>query len=136
MANYVEAIRTCAELLQQQGYVKDTFGDACLAREQKFPTGVPVPRGLAIPHADSIHVLKSCLCLLKLSKSVKFNRIDDPNATVDVSFVVCIAIAQGSNHNAVLAQLIQAFQDENFVNGLSQSSSKETQRLFEVRMAG
>src|ERR1035437_1984827 len=96
-SNYKEAIRLCAELLREQGYVKDTFKKACLAREQKFPTGVPVPGGVAIPHADKTHVIKSCLCLLKLPRPVNFNRIDDPSETVAVSFVVCIAIDRSSN---------------------------------------
>lgn len=134
-SNYKEAIRLCAELLQEQGYVKDTFKKACLAREKKFPTGVPVVGGVAIPHADKTHVIKSCLCLLKLPRPVNFNRIDDPSETVAVSFVVCIAIDRSSNHSSVLTKLIRAFQDENFVARLSQNSSEETFRIFKDKMA-
>ncbi len=134
-SDYEEAIKLCANFLQEQGFVKDSFLAACLAREKNFPTGLPLKLGVAIPHADNIHVIKSCLCLLKLQRPVKFNRIDDPKATVDVSFMVCIAIAKPNNHSLVLAQLITAFQDENFVTELSQSSSLEMFRIFKDRMA-
>ncbi len=42
------------------GYVKDTFVDAALAREKKLPTGLPLGGEVnaAIPHTDVIHVLK------------------------------------------------------------------------------
>lgn len=134
-ANYEQAIRLCTDCLYEEGYIKESFFDACLEREQKFPTGLPLRLGVAIPHADSIHVKKSCLCMLRLAKPVEFCRIDDPKEKVNVSFVVCIAIATPNKHNIVLAQLIKAFQDETFILGLGDKKPDEALTLFKARVA-
>lgn len=134
-SNYEEAIRLCSGSLEHHGYVKDTFAQACLTRESRFPTGVPVQGGVAIPHADNIHVLHSCLCLLRLVKPVKFHRIDDPVMTLDVNFVVCIAIDKSGSHSTVLAQLVTAFQDANFIQALSQNTAEKAFAIFKERLA-
>jgi len=132
--DYEQAIRLCADCLLQTGYIKDSFVDACLEREQQFPTGLPLNPGVAIPHADSVHVKKSCLCLLRLTEPVQFRRIDNPEQKIDITFVICIAIAIPNNHNVVLAHLIKAFQDNTFTLELESSSPEEVVALFKARM--
>lgn len=133
-SDYSEAIRICAVLLEQKGYVKETFFEACLDRETRFPTGLPVHGGLAIPHTDKIHVFKSCLCLLRLPEPVGFGRIDQPTDTVRVKFVVCIAVGDFGDYNSVLARLVTAFQDVDFVEELGQGTETEALRIFKERL--
>ena len=134
--HYEQAIELCTSLLYSEGYIKSSFLEACLQREQSFPTGLPLKVGVAIPHAGSDHVKKSCLCLLRLAKPVRFHRIDAPEQQVDVTFVVCIAIASPNSHSAVLAQLIKTFQDDAFTADLEQKMPGELVDLFKARLAG
>ena len=46
-------IQALGKMLQDQGYVHDSFIDAVLEREKIFATGLPTPEiQVAIPHAD------------------------------------------------------------------------------------
>ena len=52
-----EVISLLADALEKQGFVKDTYKDAILAREKEYPTGLPSTSPMvAIPHADNNHV--------------------------------------------------------------------------------
>src|SRR5699024_10293844 len=47
-----------AAVLQAEGFVKESFEAAIVAREAKYPTALPtVPEEIAIPHADAEHIL-------------------------------------------------------------------------------
>lgn len=48
-----EVLQIIGKLLLEKGYVKESFGNALIEREEKYPTGLAmVPYPVAIPHTD------------------------------------------------------------------------------------
>jgi PTS system galactitol-specific IIA component len=122
-----EAILGLVSMLEEQGYVKPSFGQACIDREKVFPTGLPTePFGIAIPHTDCEHVERGALAVGVLPESVQFVEmgcLDD--AFVDVHVIVVLAIADPQVVAGVLQQLALAFQDAAFITGLKQAGAAE-----------
>ncbi len=107
-----EAITALAELLRDQGYVRDTFPSAVLEREKSFATGLPTPGiQVAIPHADVEHVLRPALAVAVLDEPVEFGEMGNPGATVKVSIVCMLAVAQSEALVSLLKSLVGMFQE-------------------------
>ncbi len=71
-----EAIKAIVEKMVENGSVNREYFSDVMNRENKYPTGLPtVPIGIAIPHANSGHVLQSDVGLVFLEKSVKFTNM-------------------------------------------------------------
>ncbi len=71
-----ESIRKMSKFLREAGYVKASFEDAVLSREEMFPTGLPTPEiGVAIPHTDPEHVIYPTIAIAILKKPVEFKQM-------------------------------------------------------------
>lgn len=109
-----------------QGYVKDSYPTALKEREASFPTGLPVPGGVAIPHTDASHVLKDGLVVITLTDPIEFGEMGgDATDTVDTSVVLMLVLADGKAHVKFLAKTVKAIQDAQFVSALSSAASTE-----------
>ncbi|EEQ56367.1 phosphoenolpyruvate-dependent sugar phosphotransferase system, EIIA 2 [Clostridiales bacterium 1_7_47FAA] len=109
--SWEDAIRLCSDELIRKGAVKTTFREACLKREESFPTGLPTNPGVAIPHAGNEHVLKNAICLLRLDNPVLFQRLDAPDETVEVNLVFNLATSESDGHIEVLKKLMKFIHD-------------------------
>ena len=109
----VQIISELADLLCDLGYVKETFRDAVLARENEFPTGLPTGDiCLAIPHADSIHVKESAVAVALLDSPVNFQQMGDPERLLPVQIVLMLAIKDPKAIVPFLARTCSVFQDQ------------------------
>lgn len=113
---WADAIRICSEKLFEEGFVKESYLEACLKREEMFPTGLPTKPGVAIPHAGSEHVHKNGICLLRLKTPVLFQRLDAPDETVLVHFVYSLATSETDGHIEVLKRLMETIHDETLMS--------------------
>ncbi|MDT0269636.1 PTS sugar transporter subunit IIA [Streptomyces sp. DSM 44915] len=112
-ASSTELLSRLADDLAERGYVADTFRDALLAREEKFPTGLPTNvLKVAIPHTDPEHVHRSFISVARLARPVAFHEMGNNAATVDVEIVFLLAIADGKSQLGTLQALIGMFSDE------------------------
>ena len=69
----LDLLRQAAQRLYEQGYVKESYADAVVAREKVFATGLPtVMGGVAIPHTDVEHVNAPAVCIARLKEPVDF----------------------------------------------------------------
>lgn len=121
-----EAIGPLSQRLVDAGLVEPDYLTHIMAREAKFPTGLPTqPVGVAIPHTDPEHVRASALAVGVLSRPVDFGVMgagDDEVTPISVIFL--LAIAPGTGHMNVLGSLTRLFQDESLLAGLSSSSAQ------------
>jgi PTS system galactitol-specific IIA component len=101
-------LRAVAELALQQGFVRDTFADALLAREKEFPTGLPTPFPVAIPHTDTEHVLRPALAAVLLDPPVEFGEMGGADHTVAVRLAIVLMVTDPSSQVGLLSQLITA----------------------------
>jgi len=120
------AIRSLAALLEQGGYVKDSFVGAVLERERTFPTGLPTGTiSVAIPHADSEHVLRSAIAVGVLAHPVGFQQMGDPEARLDVDLVMVLAIRDPKAVVPFLQKACTAFQDQELLARIKSSTDPE-----------
>ena len=129
--DWKQVLTECGTMLTELGFTKPSFTEACIEREHRYPTGLPTEVGIAIPHAGSAHVNKSCLCIIRLRDPVMFRRIDDPGSEIPVKVVVGIAVASDDDQARTLARLVQGFQDSDFLNSLVNLDGEEVKALMQ-----
>lgn len=131
-----EAIKALGSLLMEQGYVRDTFVQAVLDREQVFATGLPTPEvQVAIPHADVEHVYKSAIALGLLPDPVEFGEMGNPEGKVMVSVVCMLAVRESDSLVSLLKDLVGILQDPAFLHEILGTTDRETiAALFNARL--
>jgi galactitol PTS system EIIA component len=109
------------------GYVKDTFVDAALAREKKLPTGLPLGGEInaAIPHTDIIHVLKPGVALATLKRPVIFKNMIQPEEDVSVKLVFLLSLEHPHSQIEMLQEIASVLQKPETVDKLMAANSFE-----------
>lgn len=125
-SDYKEVLQIMGGILQEKGYVKDSYTDALLEREELSPTGLPVePVSIAIPHTDPCHVIRPCVIVLKLKQPVRFKEMANPEHMVDAAWIFGLVFDDGNKQLPLLASVIELAQDETAMNGLMEAKDKE-----------
>lgn len=121
-----EAICELSKLLQKKGYVKESFPQAVADREEHFPTGLPTSLyGVAIPHTDSHHVLRTGIAVGILKHPTEFTIMGTTDQIVQVEVVLLLAIQDPAGHIQVLQQLMEVFQLPEALRQLKSAKSKK-----------
>lgn len=124
-----ETIAFLAGALNKKGVAKDSYQNALLEREKKFPTGLPTGDvKVAIPHADSEHVNESAIAVTTLDSPVSFKNMGDPEEDLKVSIIIMLAIAEPKAQVKMLQNLMSIVQDQNHLTKLL--SYKTSNELF------
>ncbi len=105
-SDWREAIFMTSDELWKHGCVTDDFYNSCIEREEEFPTGLTENCPVAIPHTTKEKVKKQAICVLRLPKSIKFHRMDDPELEVDVDLVFNLALKDNNQHVIFIARII------------------------------
>lgn len=112
-------LRSLADLLQRQGYVKASFSSAVLDREKVFPTGLMTQvTGVAIPHTNSSHVNRSAIAIAILQQPVEFMAMDNPASSVPVEIVIMLAIKEPESQLTILQKIMQILNRRLILSGL------------------
>lgn len=106
-----EILKVMAQALYEKGLVMETFEKAVLEREEVFPTGLPLGTyGVAIPHTDAEHVVRSQMAFASLKNPVTF-RMMGTGENMEVSLVFMLALKQSDDQLTMLQRLVEIFQD-------------------------
>lgn len=119
----LDALEAIANLGYKSGLVKDSWLAAVLAREQDFPTGLPTPIPVAIPHTDSTHVIGDGIGFFRLVDPVNFGEMGSLGTQLPVRIIIPLLITDPKQQVPLLVSVINFLQDENFVKKLLDSSS-------------
>ena len=120
-----DVLKTMADALYKQGYVKETFFEALVEREKNFATGLPGEGvNVAIPHADSHHVNENAIAVGVCKKAVEFKMMGNHDETLNVEILFMLALKDGYAHVNVLSQLIGVIQDEALLQKLKSIRSQ------------
>ena len=128
--DWKEAIKLTSKQLYEQGYVKESFFDACIEREEKFPTGLNSFIPVAIPHTDAIHVNKQAICVLRLKEPVSFYSLEDATKTVEAEFIFNIALKRNEDQLKLLTAIIKIEQDKEFLLKAKKLKLDEIKKMF------
>lgn len=122
----VDLITKMASFIEEKGYVKETFKDAILNREEVFPTGL---RGenltIAIPHTNAEHVNEPGIFFTRLKNTVKFKEMGIGADDVDVKLVFMLLIKEPKEQVGMLSNLMAIFGQPENIEVLTNSKDKE-----------
>jgi PTS system galactitol-specific IIA component len=132
-----EVLTKLAGLLGKYGYVKESFYQALLEREESYPTGLQTSViGVAIPHADTGHVIKPALAIATLEAPVFFQAMDNPQSKIPVELIIVMAVKEPAMQLKSLQKIMQILQDENTLTKLRQAQkAKEILVLMKQHFA-
>lgn len=121
-----EIITKLGGLLFQNGFVKDTYTKAVLDREKVYPTGLKARvTGVAVPHTDTIHVIKPAVAIATLKEPVIFYGMGAPDTEVDVSIVLMLAIHDPQKVVNILRKIIFVIEDDEALEKILAAEEKE-----------
>lgn len=115
----VEVLEALALRAQEAGWVTPTFKLALLEREIAYPTGLPTPIPVAIPHADAEHVLRPGLGVVTLRTPVSFGEMGGSGERVEVRIVVLILVTDPRDQVQLLTRLISLFQQPDWFDAVN-----------------
>jgi len=117
--NWEDVLRKMGTTLFEQGYVRDTYIKGLIDREIEFPTGIATDNmGVAIPHTEASHVIKTTVAVAVLAKSVPFNLMGSDEGSVDVDIVFMLAVNNPDKHLLFLQKLMGIFQKKEILLGI------------------
>lgn len=117
--------RMAAELLHA-GYVRETFRDALVERERKYPTALPTsPEAVAIPHSDVEHIVKPFIASVRLAGPIDWREMGNDDVIHPVRFIFVLGFVQEDRHVEVLQIMLRAFQDPAFMEQLSEAQTPD-----------
>lgn len=108
---------------------KELYYEKILEREEEFTTGVGY--GIAIPHAKTRAVIKPTIVILKLSKPIDWESLDDK--PVDLVIGLAVPEKEGNNtHLKIISKLSMKLMEDDFRQNLKNAQSdKEVLDLME-----
>lgn len=121
-----EVIGIMARHLYELGYVKESYIKAVQDREKEFYTGLDFEEmGVALPHADSVHVEHQAIAIGILKNPVTFHAMGDPVETLPVKLVFMLAIKKPDKQLDFLSRLMESCQKEGCLSGVYNAGSKD-----------
>ena len=130
------AIEKLGELLENQGYVRDTFINAVKEREKVFSTGLPTPGiQVAIPHADIEHIIQPAIAIGVAETPIEFGEMGNPDSTVGARIICMLAVTESETLVSLLQNLVGIFQDPDVLQQIVEApSATDIAKLFNDRL--
>lgn len=128
LKNNKEVLSSLADYLIEEKMVKPSFKNAILERENSYPTGLQFDGyGIALPHTDSEHVIKSQIAIMTLEKPVKFIEMASTDKEIDVKTIFMLALKDSNQHIKILQKVMELLQDKEAMSKIeSFDDSKES----------
>lgn len=130
-----DALKQIATSGYALGLVDSSWGSAAVEREKEFPTGLPTPIPVAIPHTDSKYVKADGIGFFRLPRPVTFGEMGSTDGTVEVSIIIPLLITDPREQVDLLMKVVSAVQDLDFMTKLLDiDDSQEIERLLNSKL--
>jgi PTS system galactitol-specific IIA component len=131
----IEALERIATRGFAEGFVEESWLAAVVAREKEFPTGLPTPIPVAIPHTDSVHVKVDGIGFFRLEHPVTFGEMGSIGKEIEVSIIIPLLITDSKDQVDLLSSVINAVQDLDFMGKLiAIEDPLDVEALFNTRL--
>lgn len=121
-----DVFRTLGGKMISEGYCKNSYVDALIAREKDFPTGINMGEiGIAIPHTDKEHVKKGAVAIGVLKHPVHFFQMGTTDEPVDAKLIFMLAVENPEEHLVFLQRILMVLQDQNTLTKIMETGSKK-----------
>lgn len=119
-----DVISHLGKCLLDAGYVRESFVNAALDRENRLPTGLPLSGDInaAIPHTEVEHVLKPGLAMATLTVPVTFQNMVTPEEAVPCRLVFVMALDQPKAQIEMLQEIAGVLQNSVIIQRLMAAS--------------
>jgi PTS system galactitol-specific IIA component len=106
----LDLLRQLSSKLLEKGYVKESFEEAIIEREKRFPTGLPT-QGImvALPHTDPQYVIKPGILIANLKKPVIFKEMGNGVKDIPAELIFMLAVDKPEKQIEVLKKLMNIF---------------------------
>lgn len=129
-----DAIMKMVECLADNGHVNTGYYDDVMEREAKYPTGLPTEGvKIAIPHANSEHILDSTIGVAVLDKPVDFLNMADDTEQLAVEIIFLIANTEAAQQAKLLSVLMENFSDEEVL--MKMRNANDAKEVYELIQA-
>lgn len=119
-----EVLKHMTNILEEKGYVKDTFYENLIKREGVYPTGLKANDiEIAIPHTDSIHVKKGAIFFARLKNPVIFKEMGTGENDVNVKLIFMLLINNPKTQVNTLSNLMGIFSQKERLEILNTSNN-------------
>lgn len=135
LKNNKEVLSSLADYLIEEKMVKPSFKNAVLEREDSYPTGLQFDGyGIALPHTDSEHVIKSQIAIMTLDKPVKFIEMASTDKEIDVKTIFMLALKDSNQHIKILQKVMELLQDKEAMSMIESfdDSKEDVENLIEL----
>lgn len=123
-------LNSIADKLLEKGYVKESFKDAILKREEEYPTAIETEKyNLAIPHTDSEHVNKPGIVFVRLNNKCNFKEMCTNN-DINVNMAFVLLVTKKEEQVNLLSKLMGLFAETEFLDNLY--NEKDPSAIVEV----
>lgn len=117
--NWREILQRTGTVMQQKGYAKESYVQALIDRETRYPTGIDMGEtGVAIPHTDTSEIKKEGIAVVILKDPVAFGQMGTENGTVMVKIVLVLGIKESGSQVERLKKIMSIIQDKNILHRL------------------
>lgn len=119
-----EVISRLADELLAAGKVRGTYKQAVLAREETYPTGLPLEEyNIAMPHTFAEHVIEPVIAVARLKEPVDFLEMGTKDVHLPVSLVLMMAISNPQEQVGLLRRILRLFADEDVLREVMTSET-------------
>lgn len=132
-----EALRTLAQVFVDNGVAKESYPDAIVLRESKYPTGLPATAfDIAVPHTFAEHVNEPAMGVGILKHPVVFQQMGSPEITLHPQILFMLAITDPKEQITLLRKIMKLIQNPEALNKVRESQSvDEVYELLEPLLA-
>ncbi|MBK8448205.1 MAG: PTS sugar transporter subunit IIA [Micropruina sp.] len=113
-----QVLSTLAGRVVEAGFALPSLPAAVLARENAYPTALPTPVPVAIPHTDPAHVLQPGLAVASLAEPVEFGLMGGSAERLAVRLVVLLCVSDPAGQVGGLQQVLDRLGDAQAVRTL------------------
>lgn len=109
-----------ANELEPRGYIAPTWRNAVSERERTYPTGLQtLACGIAIPHADAMHVRQPFIAIVRPEEPVRFAPMGGMGDPVDAELIIALGFTHEGDQVSTLQHLMSIFADEDRARALA-----------------
>lgn len=122
-----ELLKVLSRKFRDLGYVKDTFEQAVIERENTFPTGLPTDGvKVALPHTYPQHVNKPGILIANLKNPVNFKEMGNGVNDIPAELVFMLAVDQPEKQLSVLQKFMNIFMKKGVLQELKAAHDANT----------
>lgn len=121
-----QALRTLAQVFVENGVVKESYPDAIVVREGKYPTGLPATAfDIAVPHTFAEHVNEPAIGVGVLAHPVVFQQMGSPEITLHPEVLFMLAIKDPKDQIKLLRKIMKLIQNPEALNQVRAAQSED-----------